>query len=347
MSRSIRWLQLALLVAAFTIVLELVAVPSAPLFGGMLGGLIYTLVLRAKARLPAISFRLAQGVVGVTVGAQVDWGRLVDLGMAWPAVLLVCFATLAISVAVGQLLRLHRGVSASTAAFSAIAGGASGMTAMADDFGADDRVVTVIQYLRVLVILSTLPLVVSWAFDVESPVAVTVTGQPDVWRDFLYTVLAVAGGLLVGTILRLPSPAILGGIGVGALLASVPGLDDSQVPPWAQDAAFLLIGIQVGLKFTRTTLRRLTKMMPTAFIVIALIIAICAALGVLLSELTGASRLDGYLATTPGGLPAVLAAASATRADMTFVSTVQVLRVIIVLVATPFLARGLFPRREG
>jgi membrane AbrB-like protein len=103
------------------------------------------------------------------------------------------------------------------------------------------------------------------------------------------------------------------------------------------------------LKFTRTTLSRLSVMMPTAFIVIALIMASCTVLGVLLSELTGVSRLDGYLATTPGGLPAVLAATTSTGGDITFVSTVQLLRIIIVLVTMPFLARWLFgmPQEEN
>ena len=39
----------------------------------------------------------------------------------------------------------------------------------------------------------------------------------------------------------------------------------------------------------------------------------------MLSATTGASALDGYLATTPGGLYAVLATASDIGADVTFV----------------------------
>lgn len=344
MRRWRSWLALAALVSAFTFGFELLAVPSAPLFGGMVGGLIHALILHGAVRLPRITFRLAQGVVGVTVGAMVEWGRLKDLGSAWPAVIIVCLATLLLSVAVGQLLRLHRGVSASTATFASVAGGASGMTAMADDFGADDRVVTVIQYLRVLVILSTLPIVVSWGVQSAPTAATSVLGSQDPVLDLLYTVLAVGGGLIAGTVLRIPSPAILGGIVVGAGLVAIPALSDALVPAWVQAAAFLLIGIQVGLKFTRTTLRQLSMMMPTAFIVIALIIVACAGLGYLLSEVTGVSRMDGYLATTPGGLPAVLAAATSTGGDITFVSTVQLLRVVIVLIATPILARLIFGR---
>jgi uncharacterized membrane protein AbrB (regulator of aidB expression) len=38
-------------------------------------------------------------------------------------------------------------------------------------------------------------------------------------------------------------------------------------------------------------------------------VAACAALGALLARLTGATPLEGYLATTPGGIYAVLATA--------------------------------------
>ena len=57
----------------------------------------------------------------------------------------------------------------------------------------------------------------------------------------------------------------------------------------------------------------------------------CAGLGAVLSAATGVSALDGYLATTPGGLYAVLATASDSGADVTFVLAVQVLRLFVML----------------
>ena len=49
--------------------------------------------------------------------------------------------------------------------------------------------------------------------------------------------------------------------------------------------------------------------------------------------------LDGYLATTPGGMNAVLATATATGADTTFVLAVQVLRLFAMLLSAPLIAR--------
>ena len=80
-------------------------------------------------------------------------------------------------------------------------------------------------------------------------------------------------------------------------------------------------------------------------IIVGLITA-CAALGEALAAATGVGRLEAYLATTPGGLYAVLATATGTGADATFVLAVQVLRLFVMLLSAPLVARRL-GRREG
>jgi uncharacterized membrane protein AbrB (regulator of aidB expression) len=67
-------------------------------------------------------------------------------------------------------------------------------------------------------------------------------------------------------------------------------------------------------------------------------------MGAALSVTTGAGELDAYLATTPGGLYAVLATATSSGADATFVLAVQVLRVFVMLLIAPLLARILRAR---
>ena len=49
--------------------------------------------------------------------------------------------------------------------------------------------------------------------------------------------------------------------------------------------------------------------------------------------------LDGYLATTPGGIYAVLGTAAESGSNVTFVMASQVIRVVLMLFAAPFVAR--------
>jgi len=108
-----------------------------------------------------------------------------------------------------------------------------------------------------------------------------------------------------------------------------------------------MIGLQVGLRFTRESLKAVAALLPLALAAIVVLIVASAGLGVLLARATGASMLDGYLATTPGGLYAVLATAVGSGSDVTFVLMVQVARLFVMLFSAPLLARALAARTAG
>ena len=102
----------------------------------------------------------------------------------------------------------------------------------------------------------------------------------------------------------------------------------------------------VGISFTRDSVRTIGRALPLALGTILALIVACAGLGAVLAAATGTSALDGYLATTPGGLYAVLATATDSGANATFVLAVQVLRLFVMLLTAPLVAR-LLRRRPG
>ena len=148
-------------------------------------------------------------------------------------------------------------------------------------------------------------------------------------------------GILLARLLRIPVPALLGPLAVAAA-ADLSGLSGgADVPALLDAAAFVLIGLAVGLNFDRGSVRTIGRALPLALAVIVGVIVASAGLGVALSAATGASQLDAYLATTPGRLFAVLATATDGGADATFVLAVQVLRLFVVLGTAPLVARAL------
>jgi membrane AbrB-like protein len=216
---------------------------------------------------------------------------------------------------------------------------------MADDLGADARVVAVLQYLRLLVVLVTMPVVVALVFRARADGIPLGVAAAD-WRvDVPFVAAAVVGGLLLGRLLRLPSAAILGPLLVAALLTLVPYFQDAMVPPVVEALGYLVIGVQVGLKFTASSLRAIGRMLPTALLTIVVTLFACAGLGWVLTVTTEASPLDAYLATTPGGIYAVLGVAAATDGDVAFVAATQMLRLLIVLASAPVI--GAYLRRTS
>lgn len=325
---------------AVAVVLGLLHVPDAALFGGLIAGLVRALSRPARIAVPRAANAAAQAVIGVSIGALVQLSTLTELGRHWLPVVLVTLGTLLLSLGAGVLLRLQPGITPVTGAFSMIAGGASGITAMARDLGADERMVAVLQYLRVLLIVVLMPLTASAVYGAASAAGSGgAAGGPGWPVGVLFTVGCCVVGYALARVAHVPVGALLGPMVVAAVVDLTGLSHGAQAPGFLQNAAFLVIGLQVGVSFTRESLRTVGRALPAALAIIVALIVACAGLGLLLSAATGAGELDAYLATTPGGMYAVLATATSNGADATFVLAVQVLRLFVMLLSAPLLAR--------
>jgi membrane AbrB-like protein len=320
--------------------------PSAVLFAALLGGMAHALTSPTELRVPAVAFRTGQALIGITIGSLVSLPALSGMGRALLPVTGVTGGTVLLSLAAGRVLSLRGDVSPVTGAFAMIAGGASGVVAVARELGADDRVVTVVQYLRVLVVLLLMPLVTAVVFRPEQGVGTFGAGTTSLASDVGYVSLALVGGLLVARLVPISTATLLGPLAVAAALSSTGWLGTPSVPLVLQWAAYALIGVQVGLRFTRASLAAITRMLPLVLAIILGMVAATAAMGAVLAWLTPVDGLTAYLATTPGGLFAVLATAADSGADVTYVMAVQLFRLLVILLLTPGIARLLRARRD-
>ena len=147
--QMLRWALLIAVTVAVTFPLTRVGVPSAALFAALVVGVVLALTSLAPSRVPRKAGIAAQGVLGVYIGTMVHQDAVGALGSDWPIVIVIAVATLLLSIVAGALLGLHRDVTPLTGSLALVAGGASGLVAIARELGGDDRVVSVVQYLRV------------------------------------------------------------------------------------------------------------------------------------------------------------------------------------------------------
>jgi membrane AbrB-like protein len=204
------------------------------------------------------------------------------------------------------------------------------------------------QYLRVLVVVLLTPIGIAVLFGGEHgsggvpPPSSGLLGVP--WEWAATAALALAGAWAAGR-LRVTAGVLLGPmIATGALVLAGP-LEGFAVPDLLGQAAFALIGLQVGLRFTPETVRLLGRLTLPVLGAIAGLLVTCFGLAVLLDATTSATLLDSYLATTPGGLYAVLAVAYGSNADTTFIVAVQTLRVVAMVLLAPLAVRWLLRAR--
>lgn len=340
----LKWVLLAVTTVAVTVPLTLIGVPSAALFAALVVGIALALASLAPARVPRIAGLAAQGVLGVYIGTMVHRDALDALGPDWAIVLGVAVATLALSVLAGALLGLHRDVTPLTGSLALVAGGASGLVAIARELGGDDRVVAVVQYLRVALITASMPVVVTVVYHAERTdhaAPVQDTGSLPWYLGVAMLVVIVAVGTVAGRLVRLPGAGLLGPMAVTIALELTGTSFGLSVPLVLVQLGYAVIGWQAGVSFTRESLRAIGRALPAALALIVFLNVACAGLGVVLAEVAGISPLEGYLSTSPGGIYAVLATAVETGSNVTFIVAAQVVRVLLMLFAAPLLARGL------
>jgi membrane AbrB-like protein len=342
------WLLVAIAVALGGWGLDAAGVPSSWLFAALLLGLAVALAAPGRLAVPGQAFTAAQAVTGVTLGTYLQSSALSALGHDWVAVALVSAATLAISIGAGLLLARATSVDAPTAALGMIAGGASGIVTMARELGGDDRLVAFMQYARVLVVVLLTPLLIPVLFPGHhgASAASVGGGEPILGTapDWLWTLLIAGAAGWAALRARVPAGALLGPMIVaGAVTLS--GLDGGlAVPPLLREAAFGVIGLQVGLRFTVETVREVGRLLvPVLACILGLLVA-CFGLAAVLAATTSVTLEDAYLATTPGGLYAVLAVAFGAGANTTFIIAVQGLRVLVMVLLAPLAVRLILRR---
>ena len=337
-----KWILLAVVSVAVTIPLNLVGVPSAGLFAALVVGIALALANLAPKAVPRRIGVAAQGVLGVYIGTMVSRDALGALGPHWVVVLAVAVATLLISVAAGALLGLRRDVSPLTGSLAMVAGGASGLVAIARELGADDRVVAVVQYLRVALVTASMPIVVTLIYRAERTHLATSVDQASSapwYLGLLVLAVLVLAGATVGRWIRLPGAGLLGPLALTVVLQLSPVPFDLSVPAVLVEVGYLIIGWQAGVAFTRESLRAVGRTLPAALALIVALTVATAGLGVVLARVAGLTPLEGYLATSPGGVYAVLATAVETGSNVTFVIAAQVVRILLMLFAAPLLAK--------
>ncbi|MDR7036826.1 membrane AbrB-like protein [Methylobacterium sp. BE186] len=331
----------ALLIAASGILaygLALARFPAALLLGPMLAAIAFG-VRGAGITLPKAPFQAAQALIGCLVAHAVNaeiTGTLLDDGFL---ILLVVLVTVAAGAVVGVILTRMRVLPGTTAAWGSSPGGAAAMVAMAEEYGSDPRLVAFMQYVRVAAVVLSASLVARLLTDAELPAGAAQAASPAAPLGAVLATLAVAAvGAGVALALRLPAGALVGPMLLGSALHAT-GLASISLPPWLLNGAYAVIGWYVGLRFTRETLAETLHAFPGIAVATLAVIALCAAWAFGLTRILPIDFLTAFLATSPGGLDSVAIIAVGSKADVSFVLAVQTLRLFVVLVTGPILAK--------
>lgn len=324
-----RWLIAAPLSVALGYLFAHLHVPAAWILGGIVGSGAVALASGRDLPLNEHLFTFARGSVGVLAALPlvgIPPGEL--LPFLIPG-LLMSVAVLGLAFLGGLWLGNH-GVSRETGILSLLPGGASLMPAIARDVGADMRYVALSQYLRLLAVSVTLPLVAS-LFD--APPAHHTTSHDPYWWMWLLVPALIVVGVPAGRALHLPNASVFGPMLATVAVGTI--ADFTIIPPAPLNVmAFLLLGWMCGGGLSVPALKQFSRLLPATLAYIAGLMAACAGIGWVVSHWLDLPYFEGYLATSPGALETVLVLGSSPA-----VVSLQLIRLICVLLFAGYLPK--------
>jgi hypothetical protein len=312
----------------------------------MLGPLLATAVasvLGAPTCSAPLLRNAGQWVIGVVLGLYFtpQVGALV-VGLWWAIALAVLWALVLGALFDVWLQHRHRAELAhlppkawrATTYFASAIGGASEMTLLAERHGARTDLVAAAHSVRLVLVVLTLPFAMQWA---QSHWGLQVDARllpgPVVahWWGVLGLALVTGAGALVMVAFKRTNPWFMGALLVSMGL-TLSGVHWSAVPTELSNAAQLLIGISLGVRFQREFVHTAPRWLATAALGSVVMMILSLGFGLFLAHSTGLHPATLILGTSPGGIAEMAITAKVLQLGVPVVTTFQVCRLVAVLI---------------
>jgi hypothetical protein len=314
----------------------------------MIGPLAAMAVFRysgARLESPPFGREAGQLVIGVALGLYFTPPVAREVLAHGPALVAAAAGVFLVGVAAAQFLERAARTDPATAFFASAIGGAAEMASLAERNGARVDRVAVAHSLRLLVVVTSVP------------VAMTLLGQTgtDDYRPVAVPFgaghLALHGAIAVAAALAWRRTGLPNAFMMGPLLATIAltagGAVFSSVPSWLTNAAQLLLACNLGARFERGFLREAPRFAAAVLASVAVMLLLAALLALGLAWAAGMLPATLLLACAPGGIAEMSITAKVLRVGVAFVTAAHVVRFAIVVLFTEPAYRWLARRRHG
>jgi membrane AbrB-like protein len=285
-------------------------------------------------------------IIGLMIGAQVTPALFTEAhhyALTFGAVTL--FVGLAHAMGYTIFRRLG-GYDPTTAFYASTPGGLYESIELGEAAGADVTRLMMQQFLRIIVVVTALPLGLSlWLGAPVGSSAGMTMARPDVpWSDLPLIALAGLGGLALGHVLRLPAGQMTGPMALAAAL-SLTGWLSFDIPQWLVNMAQIVLGTALGMRFTGLSRGLLLRGAALAMTAVGAMLGLGVGLAVTLHEMTG-EAVDVLLITlAPGGVTEMALVALSLNANPAFVTIHHIYRIVLTVLTLGVITR--WRQRKG
>ena len=240
------------------------------------------------------------------------------------------------------LLRRIAGFDAATAYFSASPGGLSEMVTVGGAMGGDERTISLVHAVRLLLTVLVIPLWFRLFQGYEPSVQGSIGNMS--WAiapgDAIVLGLCAVTGYWAAKRTRVPAPALTGPL-VFSALVHLGGLTAATPPGFLTALAQVIIGTSIGCRFSGIAVREMRDTLVTGALSTLLMLALAVIFALILEAGAGLPFAALLLAFAPGGLAEMSLISLSLGIDAAFVSTHQVVRIFFIVALFPLAFRFL------
>lgn len=212
-----------------------------------------------------------------------------------------------------------------------------------EDAEVNPNAVMVMQIIRLLGVVITVPFLVVWLLDahvVGSGLAMPNRGGLH-W--LIFVPLSIVGSY-VALKIHMPTPRLLGPILATAAFSVLAG-SVQPVPVWIMAPAQLSIGLFMGMQLDAEKIIRARRLVPLVVFGTATMIVVSILMGDLLSRRYGFSLITAFLAMAPGGIAEMSLAGMSMNEDVSVILTYQLVRLMAVNICVPLALNWWFGKK--
>lgn len=267
------------------------------------------------------------------------------------------FLPLIICIVVTSLLSLFNGyviykfteIDFTTSFLGCIPGAGHSLVAMSEEMGADAITVTILQYLRIIMVSVIVPMIVGFFHtpmnQIETISHHQLLASLPLPINLLILSLSTILGVKIGSLLKIPSTLFLGAFISNLLLFSFFPYE-IILPQSIFRGGLLLLGLSIGIKFKIEAMGKLLKAVFLEIILVLILIGTCFMMGYWFHLVTKIDTLTAVLGSTPGGLSAMMATVIELGGNSSFVLTMQMTRMSLILLLTPIIGSYLMRKNN-
>jgi uncharacterized protein len=284
-----------------------------------------TLTLPARLRFSFVP------VIGVAIGGAFT-PEVAHAALGWGPSLAALMVFVPLAHATGYMIYRRGGFAKFEAFYGAVPGGLIESVQMGEEAGADVRLLIVVQTLRLILTIISVPLIfltlTGQAVGSAAGAAMVGAAAPLTLPDVALMIAAGLVGAQAGKRLRLPGYIITGPILCSAAL-HVTGLLQAIPPGWLVSVTQVVLGAGLGVRFVGMDHRLLIRCGRLALINGAVALVLAFAFAGFVHWLTGEPVAAAFLAFAPGGLAEMSLIALSLNMSVIYVTAHHVVRIVL------------------